>query len=163
MKSESEVAQSCPTLRDPTELQPTRLLRPWDFPGKRTGVGCHCLLLKSYLHTIWSLKRVSWSQMMAQKDVPDTVPREGTGHHACDTDAGKGTDLRRMHFKLSTGTLSRDKECGRGMNGGSDAALYTLVYLDPKLRQNFMLKSLFRKEYGNVTNQLPQNICSAYT
>ena len=25
-------------------LQPTRLLRPWDFPGKGTGVGCHCLL-----------------------------------------------------------------------------------------------------------------------
>ena len=24
-------------------LQPTRLLRPWDFPGKSTGVGCHCL------------------------------------------------------------------------------------------------------------------------
>ena len=22
----------------------TRLLRPWDFPGKNTGVGCHCLL-----------------------------------------------------------------------------------------------------------------------
>ena len=21
---------------------PTRLLRPWDFPGKSTGVGCHC-------------------------------------------------------------------------------------------------------------------------
>jgi len=20
------------------------LLRPWDFPGKSTGVGCHCLL-----------------------------------------------------------------------------------------------------------------------
>ena len=26
-------------------LQPTRLLLPWDFPGKSTGVGCHCLLL----------------------------------------------------------------------------------------------------------------------
>ena len=25
-------------------LQPTRLLYPWDFPGKSTGVGCHCLL-----------------------------------------------------------------------------------------------------------------------
>ena len=25
-------------------LQPSRLLRPWDFPGKSTGVGCHCLL-----------------------------------------------------------------------------------------------------------------------
>ena len=23
-------------------LQPTRLLRPWDFPDKSTGVGCHC-------------------------------------------------------------------------------------------------------------------------
>jgi len=23
---------------------PTRLLRPWDFQGKSTGVGCHCLL-----------------------------------------------------------------------------------------------------------------------
>ena len=28
----------------PHGLQPTRLLHPWDFPGKRTGVGCHCLL-----------------------------------------------------------------------------------------------------------------------
>ena len=27
-------------------LQPTRLLHPWDFPGKSTGVGCHCLLQK---------------------------------------------------------------------------------------------------------------------
>ena len=33
-----EVAQSCLTLR-PHGLQPTRLLRPWNFPGKRTGVG----------------------------------------------------------------------------------------------------------------------------
>ena len=28
----------------PHGLQPTRLLCPWDLPGKRTGVGCHCLL-----------------------------------------------------------------------------------------------------------------------
>ena len=94
VKSENEVAQSCPTLRDPIDcspsgssvhgifqarvlewgarhnlylsgivsisvqfsrsvmsdssrphrLQPIRLLRPWDFPGKSTGVGCHRLL-----------------------------------------------------------------------------------------------------------------------
>ena len=25
----------------PHGLSPTRLLRPWDFPGKSTGVGCH--------------------------------------------------------------------------------------------------------------------------
>ena len=29
--------------------QPTRLLRPWDFPGKSTGVGCHCLLQSVWL------------------------------------------------------------------------------------------------------------------
>ena len=31
--------------------QPTRLRRPWDSPGKNTGVGCHfllqCMKLKS--------------------------------------------------------------------------------------------------------------------
>ena len=30
----------------PHGLQPTRLLHPWDFPGKSPGVGCHCLLWK---------------------------------------------------------------------------------------------------------------------
>ena len=35
--------QSCPTLR-PQRWQPTRLPRPWDSPGKNTGVGCHFLL-----------------------------------------------------------------------------------------------------------------------
>ena len=29
----------------PHGLQPTRLLRPWNFPGKSTGMGCHRLLL----------------------------------------------------------------------------------------------------------------------
>ena len=39
----------------PHELQLTRLLRPWDFPGKSTGVGCHCLLQSHhYIYTnIW--------------------------------------------------------------------------------------------------------------
>ena len=35
--------QSCPNLR-PHRWQPTRLLCPWDSPGKNTGVGCHFLL-----------------------------------------------------------------------------------------------------------------------
>ena len=33
----------------PHGLQPTRLLCPWDFPGKSTGVGCHCFLQNGYL------------------------------------------------------------------------------------------------------------------
>ena len=28
----------------PQRLQPTRLPHPWDYPGKKTGVGCHFLL-----------------------------------------------------------------------------------------------------------------------
>ena len=36
----------------PHELQHSRLLCPWDFPGKNTGVGCHFLLI--YIYTLWS-------------------------------------------------------------------------------------------------------------
>ena len=42
---------SCSVVSDslrPHSLQTTRLLRPWDFPGKSTGEGCHCLL--PYIH-----------------------------------------------------------------------------------------------------------------
>ena len=42
--------QSCPTVQ-PHRRQPTRLPRPWDSPGKNTGVGCHfplqCMKVKS--------------------------------------------------------------------------------------------------------------------
>ena len=37
--------QLCLTVR-PHGLQTTRLLRPWDFPGKSAGVDCHFLLQK---------------------------------------------------------------------------------------------------------------------
>ena len=33
----------------PHGLQPSRLLHPWDFPGKSTRAGCHCLLCPSAL------------------------------------------------------------------------------------------------------------------
>ena len=39
----------------PHGLQPTRLLHPWDFPGKSTGVWCHCLLRHLYLVTCYSV------------------------------------------------------------------------------------------------------------
>ena len=35
------VAKSCLTLLQPHGLYSTRLLCPWDSPGKNTGVGCH--------------------------------------------------------------------------------------------------------------------------
>ena len=63
VKSESEVAQSCPTLSDPIDCS-LRLLRPWEFPGKSTGVGCHCLLSKKAL-CYYNI----WSEVESQKDV----------------------------------------------------------------------------------------------
>lgn len=33
----------------PHGLQPSRLLRPWDSPGKSTGVGCHALVQGLFL------------------------------------------------------------------------------------------------------------------
>ena len=68
VKSESEVAQSCPT-QWPHGLKPTRLLRPWDFPGNSTGVGCHCLL-RSNAHGIPKLA-ICWiirASLVAQQE-----------------------------------------------------------------------------------------------
>ena len=54
------VCVSCSGVSDslrPHGLQPTRLLHPWNFPGKSTGVGCHCLplLWTTYISTIFSI------------------------------------------------------------------------------------------------------------
>ena len=50
VKRESEVTQSCLTLRDPMDCSLPDS-HPWDFPGKSTGVGCHflfqCMKVKS--------------------------------------------------------------------------------------------------------------------
>ena len=55
----------------PHGLQPTRFLHPWDFPGKSTGVGCHCLLLptikKNELHKSMDTERW-WSWWAALED-----------------------------------------------------------------------------------------------
>ena len=40
----------------PHGLQPSSLLRPWDFPGRSTGVGCHCLLRMCMARTLIFIK-----------------------------------------------------------------------------------------------------------
>ena len=40
----AKLLQSCLTLR-PCGLWPARLLCPWNFPGKNTGVGCQGIFL----------------------------------------------------------------------------------------------------------------------
>ena len=64
-------------------LQPTRLLRPWDFPGKSTGVGCHYPLQREWLpiliflpgefheqrsladYSLWGLKESSTTEWLS--------------------------------------------------------------------------------------------------
>ena len=56
----------------PHGRQPTRLLHPWDSPGKSTGVGCHCLLrficakslkLCLTLHDPWT--NIAWQALLS--------------------------------------------------------------------------------------------------
>ena len=73
----------------PHGLQPFRLLHPWNFPGKSTGVGCHCLLvmnllpnhksqywkgLQGYLIPTPNTRRIS---------VPDRHPSKWTKEDSC--------------------------------------------------------------------------------
>ena len=54
LKSESGLAKSWARVDkvsdslQPHGLEPTRLLRLWNFPGKSTGVGCHFLLKRIF-------------------------------------------------------------------------------------------------------------------
>ena len=51
------VTKLCSILLEPYRLQPTRLLCPWNFPVKNTGVDCHFLLPGIFLTQ--GLNRVS--------------------------------------------------------------------------------------------------------
>ena len=67
------VSRSCRTLR-PHGLEPTRLLCPWDFPGKNTGVRCHALLQGIFPTQGWNpclLRLLHWQV--------DSLPRNHLG------------------------------------------------------------------------------------
>ena len=49
------VPKSCPTLLRPCGLWPNRLLCPWDFPNRNTGVGCHFFLQEIFQTQGWKL------------------------------------------------------------------------------------------------------------
>ena len=58
----AKLLHSCPTVQ-PHRQQPTRLPRPWDSPGKNTGVGCHfllqCMKVKSESEVVQSCPTLS--------------------------------------------------------------------------------------------------------
>ena len=61
----------------PHELEPTRLLRPWDFPGRSTGVGCHSrvhLEQKVKEHWRWVILR----QQVEEKNLAKESEKKGS-------------------------------------------------------------------------------------
>ena len=48
------------TLCNPVDFSPARLLCPWDFPGKNTGVGCNFLLQGIFLNQGSNLRLLHW-------------------------------------------------------------------------------------------------------
>ena len=90
------VKWSCSVVSDsfrPCGLQPARLLYPWDFPGKNTGVGCHFLLQgilptlgsnpglpHCRLFTLWATSEapkvyLKWRCRTWRTEVPDQEPK----------------------------------------------------------------------------------------
>ena len=69
-------------------LATVRLLHLWDFPGKSTGVGCHCLL---QIQSMGCLKRVGHALATEQQE--STVPQ-------CSHKGGqnKGSGMSRFSF-----------------------------------------------------------------
>ena len=66
----------------PHGLQPTRLLHPWDLPGKSTGVGCHCLL---HVSLLWCDKNGTLTLQFPPPNhntsiIKNNVPNGGTFH-----------------------------------------------------------------------------------
>ena len=58
----------------PHRRQPTRVPRPWDSPGKNTGVGCHfllqCMKVKSESEVAQSCPTLSWTWTAAYQAPP---------------------------------------------------------------------------------------------
>ena len=69
--------QSCPTLCDPIDGQPTRLPRPWDSPGKNTGVGKYDVSVRFFVDVLHQIEGVpfyfSFAKSFYQKWVFSSV------------------------------------------------------------------------------------------
>ena len=84
VKSESEVAQSCPTLSNPMDYSLPSSSIHGIFPGKSTGVGYHCLLrngLDTPMKSHWVLFPAGTIEEAKEKKkkvpiVPETLKRK---------------------------------------------------------------------------------------
>ena len=64
----------------PHGLQPTRLLRPWDFPGKSTGVGFHCLLWSLQTNPSQNEEKTNVAKELGEKPNDETAEASKTAN-----------------------------------------------------------------------------------
>ena len=100
---------SCSVVSDsqqPHGVQPIRLLRPWDFPGKSTGVGCHCLLRRRCYGSLISSKHMTAMgfQVVGQARRPERRAQAMGSHFAQECSIKKRG--RVVNFLWSLTTLS---------------------------------------------------------
>ena len=63
----------------PQRRQPARLCRPWDSPGKNTGVGCHFLLQRPFRYNLNQIPydyTVEVTNSFKGLNLTDRVPEE---------------------------------------------------------------------------------------
>ena len=75
VKKEREVAQSYPTLSDPMDCSLPGSSAHGIFPGKSTGVGCHCLLRSKVETTVNEQKNLNSECSYLVLKILDKPPR----------------------------------------------------------------------------------------
>ena len=101
----------------PHGRQPTRLPRPWDSPGKNTGVGCHFLL---QCMKVKSESEVAQSCLSDPMDPMDCSPPGSSIHGIFQARVLEWGAVSRPHFPSTSNTL---KECEQASQTQSLACL----------------------------------------
>ena len=104
------VTQLWPTHRDSMDCSPSRLLCPWDFPGKNTEVGCHFLLQRIFLTQVLNSDLLHCRQILyhlSHQESKLTVVHNTTNMYYCcclesSMDRGTWHGFARCWPRLST-------------------------------------------------------------
>ena len=96
----------------PHRRQPTRLPRPWDSPGKNTGVGCHCLLQCMKVKSESEVASVVSNSVRPHRWQPTRIPRPWDP-------PGKNTGVG-CHFLLQCMKVKSESEITQSCPSPSD-------------------------------------------
>ena len=102
VKSEREVTQSYPTLSDPMDYSLPG--SSWGFPGRSTGVGCHCLLRARILEWVISFSKACMHAKSLQSCLTLCDPTDSSPQDSLGKNTGVG-----CHFLLHPYTLHFQK------------------------------------------------------